>query len=84
MLDGNIQRPSYPTVDFVVNAIASWINKYRLTHGMHAELGECSPEDVLRIAADIWFQSSRNCFQYNKNIFFAWTVNGSWPHCYKR
>jgi hypothetical protein len=53
MLDGNIQRPSYPTVDFVVNAIAGWINKYRLTHGMHTELGECSPEDVLRIAADI-------------------------------
>lgn len=53
MPDGNIQRPSYPTVDFVVSAIANWINKYRLTHGMHAELGECSPEDVMRIAADI-------------------------------
>jgi hypothetical protein len=53
MPDGNVQRPSYPTVDFVVNAIADWVNKYRSMHAMHNDIGECSPEDVMRIATDI-------------------------------
>jgi hypothetical protein len=53
MPDGNVQQPSYPTVDLVVSAIAGWINKYRSAHGMHDEFGECSPEEVMRIAADI-------------------------------
>jgi hypothetical protein len=53
MADTDTQRPSYPTVDFVVNAIADWVNKYRSLHRMHDELGQCSPEDVMRIAADM-------------------------------
>jgi hypothetical protein len=53
MPDGTIQQPSYPTVDFVVSAIANWVNKYRSTHAMHDEFGECSPEEVMQIAADM-------------------------------
>ena len=53
MPGSDIQRPSYPTVDFVVNAIADWVNKYRSAHTLRDGLGECSPRDVMRIAADI-------------------------------
>ncbi len=58
MAEGNIQRPSYPTLDFVVNAIADWVNKYRALHGMHDELGQCSPDEVMRIAADMGVPAS--------------------------
>jgi hypothetical protein len=53
MPDSDMQQARYPTVDFVVNAIAGWVNKYRSIHASRNELGECSPEDVTRIAADI-------------------------------
>lgn len=53
MPDGNIQRSSHPTVDVVMNAISGWVNKYRSMHSLRDELGECSPQDVARIAADI-------------------------------
>ena len=53
MPDGNIQRPSYPTVDFVVNAIAGWVNKYRQTIGVQDEFGHCSPDEVMQIANDL-------------------------------
>lgn len=53
MADPNVQQPGFPTVDFVVNAIADWVNKYRSLHGKHNEFGECSPDEVMRIAADI-------------------------------
>lgn len=53
MPNANIQRPSYPTVDFVMNAISGWVNKYRSMYSLRDELGECSPQDVARIAADI-------------------------------
>jgi hypothetical protein len=53
MPDGNIQKASYPTVDFVVNAIADWVNKYRSLHSIRDQFGECSPQEVMRIATDI-------------------------------
>ncbi len=53
MPDSNIQRSSYPTVDFVVDAIAGWVNKYRSTHALHDEFGQCSPQDVAQIAGEL-------------------------------
>lgn len=53
MPDGNVHQPNYPTIDFVVNAIAGWVNKYRSLHGKHDQFGHCSPEEVMRIAADV-------------------------------
>ena len=53
MTNGDTRRVSYPTIDFVVNAIADWVNKYRSLHGMQDELGQCSPDEVTRIAADM-------------------------------
>jgi hypothetical protein len=53
MPEGDVHQPRYPTVDFVVNAIAGWVNKYRSLHGAHDQFGYCSPEEVVRIAADL-------------------------------
>jgi hypothetical protein len=33
--------------------LLGWINKYRHMHGVHDEFGQCSQEDVLRIAKDL-------------------------------
>jgi hypothetical protein len=48
-----VSEPRYLTVEFVLDAIAGWINKYRHMHGVHDELGQCSQEDVMRIAKDL-------------------------------
>jgi hypothetical protein len=53
MPDSSIQRPSYPTVDYVVNAIAGWVNKYRQRIGVQDEFGHCTPDEVMRIAKDL-------------------------------
>ena len=49
----DIREQHYPTVEFVLDGIAGWINKYRHVHGVRDELGECSQEDVMRIAKDL-------------------------------
>lgn len=53
MPDRDSHQRNYPTVEFVVNAISGWVNKYRHIHGVSNELGQCSPEDVMRIATDL-------------------------------
>jgi hypothetical protein len=45
--------PNYPTVEFVLDAIAGWINKYRHAVGVHNELGQCGPDEVKQIAKDL-------------------------------
>jgi hypothetical protein len=53
MPDRDVCEQHYPTVEFVLDAIAGWINKYRRMHGVRDELRECSQEDVMRIAKDL-------------------------------
>jgi hypothetical protein len=53
MAGHDIREQHYPMVEFVLDAIAGWINKYRHVHGVRDELGECSQEDVMRIAKDL-------------------------------
>lgn len=53
MPDGQVHAPHYPTVEFVLEAVADWINKYRQASSLHDELGHCSPEDVMEIAKDL-------------------------------
>ena len=48
-----VGEPRYPTVEFVLDTIAGWINKYRDTYGEHDELGQCTQDDVIRIAKDL-------------------------------
>ena len=53
MAGRDIREQHYPMVEFVLDAIAGWINKYRHVHGVRDELGECSQEDVMQIAKDL-------------------------------
>ncbi len=53
MPDGDLHQPNYPTVDFVMNAIAGWVNKYRQKIGVQDEFGYCSPDEVRQIAKDL-------------------------------
>jgi hypothetical protein len=53
MPDREVHQAKYPMVDFVLDAIASWVNKYRHVSGLHDEFGHCSPDDVMQIAKDL-------------------------------
>ena len=53
MPDREVHEPHYPTIEFVLEAVAGWINKYREASGLHDEFGHCSPEDVRQIAKDL-------------------------------
>jgi hypothetical protein len=48
-----VDEPHYPTIEFVLDTIAVWINKYRRRYGVHDELGQCTQNDVNRIAKDL-------------------------------
>ena len=52
-LTGEVHAPHYQTVEFVLAAVAGWINKYRQSSSLHDEFGHCSPEDVMQIAKDL-------------------------------
>ena len=47
------QQPHHPTVEFVLNAIADWVNKYRNAAGTHGDLGYCEPNEVMQIAKEL-------------------------------
>jgi hypothetical protein len=53
MRNADVQQPAYPTVDYVLGAIADWINRYRGHFGTGAALGQCSPDDVQQIAHEL-------------------------------
>ena len=53
MPNRQVHAPHYLTVEFVLEAVASWITKYRQASSLHNELGHCSPEDVMQIAKDL-------------------------------
>jgi hypothetical protein len=53
MPNSNIQQPSYPAVEMVLNAIADWVSKYRNAIGLNNELRQCSPDEVMQIANDL-------------------------------
>jgi hypothetical protein len=53
------RQPSYPLVEVVLNAIADWVNKYRNTIGLANELGQCDPDEVMRIARDLGVSPSQ-------------------------
>ena len=53
MPDREVHQSHYPTVEFVLDAIAGWINKYRDVSSLNNEFRQCSPEDVMQIAKDL-------------------------------
>jgi len=53
MPNQQVREPHFPTVEFVLDAIAGWVNKYRYIYGAQDELGQCSQQDVRQIAKDL-------------------------------
>jgi len=43
----------YPTVEFVLGAIAGWIKKHSPLHGVRNELSQCSQHEAMNIAKDL-------------------------------
>ena len=54
-----IAEPHYPTVEFALDAIAGWINKYRDLDRANREFEHCSQEDVMQIAKDLGLEVSQ-------------------------
>lgn len=52
-MPGQTRNVAYPTVEFVLDSIAQWINRYRHSQGVTDELGQCTQNDVLKIANDL-------------------------------
>ena len=53
MRSSDVRQAGYPTVDFVLGAIADWVNKYRNHIAGKDALGRCSPDEVNRIAKEL-------------------------------
>jgi hypothetical protein len=53
MPDQEVHVPHYPAVEFVLDAVAGWINKYRQASSLYDEFEHCSSEDVMQIAKDL-------------------------------
>ena len=53
MISRTQELPSYPRVEFVLDAIASWVKRYRYAIGLRNELARCGAEEVERAARDI-------------------------------
>lgn len=51
----NIENPqqNVPKINFILNAIAEWVNRYRVKIGIGDDLGRCGPDDVMQIARDL-------------------------------
>jgi len=52
------QPPSTPLLEVVLNGIANWVSKYRDNFGLHNQLGQCDPNEVMRAARDLGITSS--------------------------
>ncbi len=53
MPDSSTRAPKHPTIETVTNAIADWVNRYRLKLGGAGGLGLCGPADVKQMASDL-------------------------------
>lgn len=53
MPNPDTHQPHHPTVEFVLNAIADWVNKYRLATSIRGGFGYCGPNEVMQIAKDL-------------------------------
>ena len=47
------EHPYYKTLEPIIDTIAGWVKKYRNASDARAELEECGPDEVARIAQDL-------------------------------
>jgi Family of unknown function (DUF6455) len=53
MPNRDIQEPSHPVVEQMLNSIAGWVTRYRKVLGRTNDLGQCSRDEVMQIAKDL-------------------------------
>jgi hypothetical protein len=53
MPNRDIQQPSSPLVETMLNSIADWVTRYREILGRTNDLGQCSRDQVMQIAKDL-------------------------------
>lgn len=58
MPDSDSHPLNYPTVEFLIGAVADWVNKYRRGTGVHKEFQQCGPDEVMQIARDLGVTAS--------------------------
>jgi len=58
MIEVKAKDPQYPTIDFLIGAIAGWIKRYRSPHGSYDDLQRCSAEEATKIAKDLALPAS--------------------------
>jgi hypothetical protein len=47
------QQQNFPKIEYIVNAIADWVNRYRDTFGIGDDFVRCGPDEVMQIAHDL-------------------------------
>jgi hypothetical protein len=47
------EKPSYPLVEPILDAIANWVKKYRYAVGLRNEFAHCGREEVVRTAREV-------------------------------
>jgi hypothetical protein len=53
MTNRDNRRPSSPFVEAAFEAIANWVTSYHNVTGFNKEINRCSPNEVMRMAAEI-------------------------------
>jgi hypothetical protein len=53
MLELRAKDSRYPTVEFMLDAVAGWFKKRRSLHGVRDELRQCSQDEAMTIAKDL-------------------------------
>jgi hypothetical protein len=48
-----IDHAPYPRIELVLDAIASWVKRYRYAIGLTGDLARCGPDEVARAARDL-------------------------------
>jgi hypothetical protein len=47
------EPPSYPRLEPILDAVASWVSRYRYAVGLRKELQQCGADEVARTARDL-------------------------------
>jgi transcriptional regulator with XRE-family HTH domain len=65
------EPPRYETIEPILDAIASWMKKYRYAAGLRDELARCGPEDIAQTARELGLSSGDLCRLAKKGPYAA-------------
>jgi len=53
MIGPRAEKTRFPTVEFMVDAVAEWFKRHRSVHESRNDFGQCDPAEVSKIAKDL-------------------------------